>query len=255
MFRNTFTFGVALLLTGATVLAAPGISSAQRGGHVGGGHAGGAHFGGANFGGARFGGYRGGADHFGGVYGGYRYGSPYARYGYGYGYGYGSYYPYSSGYAPSFYYSDLPGFGYDPSDSGSYASNPYYSGSFDGYYYDTAPPAGSTQAYGGGQSSGYQSNYGPVTTAAAADNAAHVTVNVPADARVWFEDTLTKSTGTVRRFDSPPLTPGERYTYQVRARWNDNGKEVTQTQQVEVRAGANVRVDFPTAPETTSSKP
>jgi uncharacterized protein (TIGR03000 family) len=230
MFRNAFWFGVALLLSGSTILAAPGVSSAQRGGHVGG---------------ANFGGYRGGAEHYGSYSGGYRYGYPYAHYGYGY----GRYYPYA-GYTP-FYYSDYPGLGYDSSDSGSYGTNPYYSGPFDRYYYDTAPPAGSAQAAGNGPSttSSYRSNYGP-----ADDAAAHVTVNVPADARVWFEDTLTKSTGTVRRFDSPPLTPGERYTYRVRASWNDHGKEVTQTQEVEVRAGANVRVDFAVAPDTADQR-
>jgi uncharacterized protein (TIGR03000 family) len=77
------------------------------------------------------------------------------------------------------------------------------------------------------------------------DNTANVTVNVPADAQVWFDDNATTSTGGVRQYVSPPLTPGKGYTYEVRARWIDNGKEVTQTQQVEVRAGANVRVTFP----------
>jgi uncharacterized protein (TIGR03000 family) len=53
----------------------------------------------------------------------------------------------------------------------------------------------------------------------------------------------------VRAFQSAPLTPGQQYTYEFRARWkNDDGREVTQTQQVIVTAGAHVRVDFPVPP-------
>ena len=73
---------------------------------------------------------------------------------------------------------------------------------------------------------------------------------VPAGARLWFDDAATTSTGAIRQFNSPPLTPGTRASYEVRARWTENGHEVTQTQRVEVTAGANVRVNFPVAPET-----
>jgi uncharacterized protein (TIGR03000 family) len=51
--------------------------------------------------------------------------------------------------------------------------------------------------------------------------------------------------GSVREFQSPPLTPGHRYPDDVRARWNENGQEMTQTQKVEVTAGTNVIVNFP----------
>jgi uncharacterized protein (TIGR03000 family) len=83
----------------------------------------------------------------------------------------------------------------------------------------------------------------------------HVTVSVPEDAEIWFNDTKMTSTGAVREYQSPPLTPGTFYTYAVRARWNENSREVTQTQQVLVTAGTHVKVDFrgePKAAEKTS---
>ena len=49
----------------------------------------------------------------------------------------------------------------------------------------------------------------------------------------------------VRSFQSPPLTPGRRYAYEVRARWQANGRPVTQSREVRVTAGSNVEVDFP----------
>jgi uncharacterized protein (TIGR03000 family) len=77
------------------------------------------------------------------------------------------------------------------------------------------------------------------------DTRALITVSVPADAEIWFEGTKMTSTGSVREYQSPPLTPGSGYTYDIRARWNENGHEVTQTQQVDVAAGSRVNVHFP----------
>jgi uncharacterized protein (TIGR03000 family) len=53
------------------------------------------------------------------------------------------------------------------------------------------------------------------------------------------------STLAVRRFGSPALVPGKSYYYELRASWNENGREVTQTRRVDVTSGANVHVDFP----------
>jgi uncharacterized protein (TIGR03000 family) len=86
-------------------------------------------------------------------------------------------------------------------------------------------------------------SYAPATPRT--DTSARVTVTVPAGARVWFDGSATTSTGSVREFESPPLKPGKRYTYAIKASWKDNGREVTQTQQVEVTAGAHADVSFP----------
>ena len=77
------------------------------------------------------------------------------------------------------------------------------------------------------------------------DTMAHVTVRVPADAVIWFDETRMTSIGSSREYQSPPLTPGTRYTYDIRARWNENGQTVSQTQKVEVTAGGRIDVTFP----------
>jgi uncharacterized protein (TIGR03000 family) len=80
-------------------------------------------------------------------------------------------------------------------------------------------------------------------------------LEVPAGARVTFDGTPTTSTGSVREYQSPPLTPGTRYTYELRASWNENGREMTQAQEVEVRAGAHVNVHFPAQPTKAPAAP
>jgi len=179
---------------------------------------GGGHFGGGHFGGAHFGGYHGG-----------------------------------------FYHS-----GYHPHYSGSYILPPYYdgSGSYSDYTYpDTGAGLNLNYAsdfynlYGSGTpsySAGYQSWYPPVTSPTQPDLMAHVTVEVPTDARVWFDGKATTSTGVSREYDSPPLTPGHRYSYAIKASWKEHGQEVTQTQQVDVTAGAQITVRFPAPPKSAA---
>jgi uncharacterized protein (TIGR03000 family) len=69
-------------------------------------------------------------------------------------------------------------------------------------------------------------------------------VRVPnPDAQIWFDDHRTQQGGTQRTFESPPLQPGT-YTYQVRAKWRQDGKDMNQTRTVTVRPGQEVRIDF-----------
>ncbi len=235
MFRNVISFGGILLLAGATALVTPSPGQAQRhgGAHSGGAHFGGAHFGGAHVHGGNFGGFRGGIYHGGGYHGHYHYGYPYAHYAYGF-------------YRPSYGFYSYPYYG-----SYGYSYPYYYDYAYPSPYYEPYPYDyyGYVAPYYDGDGS-YQTFYPPATATDQSDTSAHLTVNVPADARVWFDDTPTTSTGSVRQFDSPPLTPGSRYSYEVRASWHENGREVTQTQKVAVTAGAHVRVDFPVPPGT-----
>jgi uncharacterized protein (TIGR03000 family) len=69
-------------------------------------------------------------------------------------------------------------------------------------------------------------------------------VKVPADAEVWFGSGKTRQTGELREFVSPELEPGRDYTYEVKARWTENGKEVVRTRTFDVSAGAWLVVDF-----------
>jgi len=148
-------------------------------------------------------------------------GHPYAHYGYRHSYG---------GYSAYL-------------DSGYYGSYDAYSGrlpavtdqtGYNGSYGDVAP----SYSYGS-PSFGYSPYYAPAT-----DNSAHITVKAPAGARVSFDGAPTTSTSPVREFTSPPLRPGIRYTYVVQARWDNNGREEVQSQEIEVRAGAHIDVSF-----------
>jgi len=69
-------------------------------------------------------------------------------------------------------------------------------------------------------------------------------VQVPAVAEVGFEDQKTTQKGPVRFFESPPVAPGRKYVYHIRARWMDNGREVDQTREVNVYAGDKFSIDF-----------
>ena len=169
---------------------------------------GGGRAGGGHYGGGHVGGYHTGAYHGPAYYGGYR--SPYARNGY---------LPYYGSYSPNFY--DVPTYdsGYSPL-----------------YYGDTT--------YGPPSSDTYQTYYPPPAIAIPSDTSAHISVTVPAGAEIWFDGTATTTTGKVRQFNSPPLTPGN-HSYEIRARWSEDGHDVTQSQRVEVTPGAHVNVGFP----------
>jgi len=201
-------FAIALL---SLFLLAPG-ASAQRGGGFGG------------HGGFYGGGYRGGGFHGAAVRGGYRGGAYRGGY-YNRGYGYGLYlgygYPYGSYGAP--YYA------------GDYYDVPSYVAPAAPIY--VAPPAVITP------SSYSVANPGP-GAGPTQDLAAHVTVQVPTDAEVWFGQGKTRQTGGVREFVSPALTPGQDYTYVVKARWMEGGKEVVQSRSIDVLAGSRATIDF-----------
>jgi len=222
MLRNIFSYGGTLLLAGALVFFTPDTSQARPHGGGGGGHGGGGHGGGGHFGGGgHYGGGHYGGGHFGGGfrhggYGGYGYDYPY----YGYG-GYSGYPLYGSGTYP--YLGDSGGTYVVPNAGG---------------YEEAEPP---------------YADVSPDTAAPEPDRTVHVTVKVPANAEVWFDGTKTNSTGPVREFQSPPLTPGKQYTYTIQTRWMENGQPLTQTKRVRVAAGANVAVAFPTASTTTTS--
>jgi uncharacterized protein (TIGR03000 family) len=73
---------------------------------------------------------------------------------------------------------------------------------------------------------------------------AHITIKVPEGAEIWFDDTKMTETGPVRQFYTPPLERGREYSYQVRLRWQQEGRPLTQTHEVVVTAGTHITVDF-----------
>jgi uncharacterized protein (TIGR03000 family) len=73
-----------------------------------------------------------------------------------------------------------------------------------------------------------------------------ITIRLPADALLWFDDGKTESTGESRTFTTPPLATGRRYDYTLKA--SHAGKTVTR--KVSVAHGADntfdLRADFQT---------
>jgi uncharacterized protein (TIGR03000 family) len=178
--------------------------------------------------------------------------------GIGYGSGYYGYYPsyYSYGYSPynwgyayspsSYWYGSnwsYPSYswgGYSyPSYSywGGYSSPSYYSGD----YYSSPSTTYSYPAPSYGSPS---YSYGAMAREERA-NTAQVDVRVPdPNAEIWIEGSKTQQRGTLRLFESPPLNPDKNYTYDIRARWTENGREVERTKTVPVRANERANVDF-----------
>jgi uncharacterized protein (TIGR03000 family) len=170
----------------------------------------------------------------------------------GHGGGFGGYHGYSGGGI-----GHLRHYGYyNPHAYQSrYLYYPFYGGAYP--WYDYQPYYGWSFSSGVDNSPTYSGPSGsdiPGYTDGSAveqpDNTAHVTVRLPADAEIWFNGTKMTETGPQREFYTPELTPGRRYTYDVRARWKENGHEVTQTQTINVSASAKVPVDFPLQPVT-----
>jgi uncharacterized protein (TIGR03000 family) len=237
MFKTTLSFAKIAVLATAIVLMTYGESEAQRRGGGGGFRGGGARIGG--------GGFRGGG--FGYGRGGFGYGRGFYGRGFGYGGWGGGYYPYYGGYWGGGYYPYYSG-GYYPYYSGGYY--PYYSDYYTpyssyyttpSYYYGTAPVTTVTPQ---GNQFYYPSD--TANPASATDsNAALVEVVLPSPtAEVWFGDHKTSQLGAKRHFSTPPLTPGQNYTYQIRASWTVDGQPVTQTRTVSVTTGKTTVVNF-----------
>jgi uncharacterized protein (TIGR03000 family) len=81
-------------------------------------------------------------------------------------------------------------------------------------------------------------------TPSVTDSTAHIQIRVPdPNADVRIDGMATSAKGMVREFQSPALAPG-RYSYQVTATWNDNGRMVTKTENVSVTPGSQSTVTF-----------
>ncbi len=65
-----------------------------------------------------------------------------------------------------------------------------------------------------------------------------------ADAKLYFDSTLTRATGKDRTFRSPALEDGKNYSYKVVATWHENGRDVTHETKIVFHAGEDVAVDF-----------
>ena len=133
--------------------------------------------------------------------------------------------------------------GSSPSSFGSYS--PYYSTYQSsipqpgGYYGSFTPnnyyPSSTTGGFYG--STGTDDYYRTSTAESPRKRSVRVNLRVPSDAKIWFDGSQTNQTGTTRSFESPPVAVGPEYAYQIRIQWKQDGKDVTQTRQIDVHAG------------------
>jgi uncharacterized protein (TIGR03000 family) len=193
-----------------------------RPGGSGGGYHGGYHPGG--------GGYHGGSYYRPGYYPGYY------RPGYGYGYGYG--YPWGS-------IAIGVGLGLAANRlNGGYYGGGYYG---DGYGYSSAYSNGAYMPDYGTVPS--QNFYPPPAETAANAASARITITLPtADAKLWIDDYQSQKDGAQRSLVTPPLDPGQTYSYTLLALWNEDGRPVSRAREVRFQAGQSLVVDF-TVPE------
>jgi len=77
------------------------------------------------------------------------------------------------------------------------------------------------------------------------DSIVVINLRVPADAEIWFNGDKTVQTGALRHFSSPPLSADKDGTYDIRCRWNDNGRQMERTRHLTVRAGDRLTLRFP----------
>ena len=73
---------------------------------------------------------------------------------------------------------------------------------------------------------------------------AQLVVELPAGAKLFVDDIPVKATEGLRTFDTPALEPGQPYYYMVRIEMMQDGKPVSETRRIIVRAGQVSRADF-----------
>jgi len=95
-----------------------------------------------------------------------------------------------------------------------------------------------------------------IKTAATSQPApAQVTINLPADAKLFVDDVVCPLTSDTRSFSTPKLRQGQKYFYDVRAEVVRGGATVSETQRVVIEAGKQVSVTFPKLAPVTVAGP
>jgi len=108
-----------------------------------------------------------------------------------------------------------------------------------------ASHSGGASGYVSASGTGVPSTSGITPVSGTSDMArAQVEVRLPDNAELWFEGQRLDKMGTVRTFHTPPLERGQKYAYEVRARWKEGGKMVERTCRVVVRAGQRSTLDI-----------
>jgi uncharacterized protein (TIGR03000 family) len=74
---------------------------------------------------------------------------------------------------------------------------------------------------------------------------ARLTIDLPADAKLFVDGVATKGEGPSRNFHTPDLPGGQTFYYELKAELVVDGKPVTETKKVVVTAGDALRESFP----------
>jgi uncharacterized protein (TIGR03000 family) len=83
--------------------------------------------------------------------------------------------------------------------------------------------------------------------APAKSTTAKVTINLPANAKLWVDQVECPLTSNVRVFNTPALQPGQTYYYTLRIEVDRDGNQFSDSQRVVVSAGQQVTVNFGSA--------
>ena len=75
-------------------------------------------------------------------------------------------------------------------------------------------------------------------------NRARLIVNMPDQARLYVDDMPIQAASPMHSFQTPELEKGREYYYEVRAEVMRDGKPVSETRRVTVKAGDVIRTDF-----------
>jgi uncharacterized protein (TIGR03000 family) len=73
---------------------------------------------------------------------------------------------------------------------------------------------------------------------------ATIVVSLPADAKLSIDGYVSTQTSSQRVLVTPPLQPGQEFSYTLVAESNSNGQTVSQQQVISVRAGHQTPVSF-----------
>ena len=71
-----------------------------------------------------------------------------------------------------------------------------------------------------------------------------VVVRLPAAAELFIAGFKSKQHTAVREFDTPPLMPGKKFSYPLKAVWKAGDKEVTRETTIIVKAGQTTEIDL-----------
>ncbi len=83
---------------------------------------------------------------------------------------------------------------------------------------------------------------------------ARLIVDLPADARLYVDDKLTKTRSDHRTFTTPVLSQGDTYYYELRVELIREGVTLFENKKVTLKAGEVIRTDFKDMERTTTAK-